>query len=237
MRNTGIVRFFCITVLPLSIIFGAFGQDSGTEESTVEELYLQNIEIMIIKEQASIVDRDMKLIALESIQEMVDDGKVDSDNLEIMNVLDYLSLEGIGTVVKEDNRQLNNFPEVRRRACNILGQVGGEESKEILTYVLRTDDEPMVLAEAAYALGEIGLNEASQVSEALAEAVLSQDALNPDNNFAFAALLAFKKLAEKNDGLRDNLSYKAIVQISQGNYIRTVKLKANEVIELLREYQ
>jgi hypothetical protein len=60
--------------------------------------------------------------------------------------------------------------------------------------------------------------------------------VKPDNNFAFASLLAFEKLAKKNNGLQDPTSFQAIVEISQGNYIRAVKEKALQVLDELKKY-
>jgi hypothetical protein len=94
----------------------------------------------------------------------------------------------------------------------------------------------MVLAEAAYALGVIGINENNQVSRSLASVVLSQDAIAPDNNFAFASLLAFEKIAQSNSGINDPLTYEAVIRVAQGSYIRSVRLKALEVLDLLKTF-
>ena len=66
-------------------------QQGDSRELTIEELYLQNAEIRIIREQAASQDRDMKLMALENIQEMLDDGKLSSGAPEAHFILDYLS--------------------------------------------------------------------------------------------------------------------------------------------------
>ena len=94
----------------------------------------------------------------------------------------------------------------------------------------------MVLSEAAYAVGQIGYNENNEVSTALAEAVLNQDPVLPDNNFGYTSLLVFEKLAESNGGLNDPNAFRAIIQIAQGNYIKVVREKALAVLATLREY-
>lgn len=147
-----------------------------------------------------------------------------------------LSGEGQTREIRENSRLINYFPEVRRRSANLLGQLGGERSKESLVKVVLTDIEPMVMSEAAYALGVLGLNNDNEASQAIAFAVLSQDGVIPDNNFAFASLLAFQKLAEANNGLNDPSAFEAIIRIAQGNYIKKVRLKAVEVLNSLRKY-
>ena len=86
-------------------------------------------------------------------------------------MLEYLALEGSGRIVRESHRQVNNFPDVRRRAAELLGKVRTEQSKDALIFVLLNDDEPMVKAQAAYALGELGMNDNNEVVAALAFAV------------------------------------------------------------------
>ena len=150
-------------------------QDVSGGDLTIEELYLQNAEIRLIREQAIMDDRDSKLIALENIQEMLDEGRLSDGAPEALFILDYLAAEGLSRTVKENNHLVNYYPEVRRRAVNLLGQVGGEAAKDTLIDVLLTDVEPMVLAEAAYALGTLGLNQNNETSRALAHVLLSQD--------------------------------------------------------------
>ncbi len=91
-------------------------------------------------------------------------------------------------------------------------------------------------AEAAYALGIIGLDEDGLVVKTLSEIISSQTAAAPDNNFAFAVCLAIDKIAQKNQGIRNYQAYTALVTIMQGNYTRKVKDKAFEVLQNLKEY-
>jgi hypothetical protein len=232
-----------VTVLLLGLfaLSAVFAQESGQtvpreKTATIEELYLQSGDIMIMREMAFLDDRDMKLMSLTMIEESIKDGSFGTGDPGAHFVLDYLSEEGISRIVKENNRTVNYFPTVRREACRLLGELGGENSKDTLLNVLRTDDDPVVLAEAAYALGTIGLDEEGEVSRAIAFALQNQDQMVPNDNFAHASLLAIQKLMEKNGSANNRQVYAAVVQIAQnGNYIRPVKEKAYQVISLMRE--
>jgi hypothetical protein len=211
-----------------------FSQDD--EELTVEEFYLQNIEMVIIKEQAATLDRDSKLMALKNIEEMLDDGKVSDGDTEIHYILDYLAQEGVGREINQGGRMINNMPIVRKEACTLLGELGGEDAKNTLVDIALKDVEPMVLSEAVYALGKLGLNDNNQVSQTIASIVLTQNTIGPDDNLAYSALLSLEKIAAANDGLHDPLAFQAIIAIAQGNYIRPVRMKANEILNELRKY-
>lgn len=225
-------------LLAVAFLAPAFGQQEEEGELTIEELYLQNAEIRIIREQAITQDRDMKLSALENIEEMLEEGELTGETSarEAHYILDYLAGEGLTRLIRENNRLVNYYPEVRRRAVSLLGDLATDEARESLVNILLVEEEPMVLAETAFALGKIGDNEDNRVSRPLASVVLSQDAIGPDNNFAFASLLAFEKIAEQNSGLNDPMALDAIIRIAQGSYLRSVKLKAVEVLDTLRQY-
>ena len=90
-------------------------------EQTVEELYLRNVELQILREQAFGGDRGTKMAVLDEVEKKVKDGSADKDYLFI---LEYLSMEGILRQEREAGRLTNYYPEVRRRAANLLGRSG-----------------------------------------------------------------------------------------------------------------
>ena len=150
-------------------------------------------------------------------------------------------MEGTARRVRESARLINYYPEVRRRSANLLGRLGGERAKNALVSILLIDDEPMVKAEAAYALGVIGMNDGNEVVQALLYTLENEDPQMPDNNLAYAVCLAVEKIVEANDGDLDSDAYadlaRTLVRIAQGNYIKTVRRKALQTLEVLKEYQ
>jgi hypothetical protein len=225
--------FLVALLLGLTAACMLAAQDGG-RELTVEELYLEKIEMQILREQAFADDRELKMLVLDDLETMIDQGNSGRD---VELILEYLALEGIVRTVRESNRLINYFPEVRRRATNLLGRVGGEAAREALITVLIKDVEPMVKAEAAYALGVIGSNNDNEVVQALVYSLLQEDPDQPDNNFAYAVCLSLEKIARENNGIKDPAAYQALVRIAQGSYIRTVQNKALATLEELRQYQ
>ncbi|MCF6335957.1 MAG: HEAT repeat domain-containing protein, partial [Spirochaetales bacterium] len=69
-------RFFIIIIL-VSLILPSFtfSQNTGTEkEKTVEELFLQSIELTVIGEMATSLSREAKLDALAAIEDRIESG-------------------------------------------------------------------------------------------------------------------------------------------------------------------
>lgn len=220
-----IVAFCLLSIAPLA---------AQERELTVEELYLKNVELQLLREQAFTGDHDTKLSVLDDIEKRVKDGDANQDYLFI---LEFLSMEGILRRERESGHLTNYFPEVRRRAANLLGRLGGEQARRSLLTILVTDDEPMVIAEAAYGLGVIGKDEGYRSVQALDFVLAKQDYYSPDPNLAYAICLALEKIAQANGGIRDPAAYRALVRISQGPYIPTVRRKAMQTLEQLRQYQ
>ncbi len=205
---------------------------------TIEELYLeQDVDMRVIGSQARSSNRQSKALAVQAIRAMLNDGRITADNPELVPILRGLALEGTARQTRHGSDTIvNNFPEIRRSAAQLLGEVGGPGAQEALIKVLRSDDEPMVLAEAVYALGLIGRNDDNAVTSEIALMLRDQNSrTNPDNNLAYASLLALDRIAGQNGGVNDTLLIDAVLDIaSHGAYLRIVRLKAVETLFALR---
>jgi HEAT repeat protein len=233
-----------LSVLVLTVVVlaspAAFSQnqEGGDQpaEQTIEELYLsQDIELQIVRGQALSNDREMKLLALQTIRQMVEDGSLTEDNPGLFTVLEALATEGTARQVRSGGAVINNYPDIRRQAAQLLGEVGSPRAREVLIDVLQEDPETMVLSEAVYALGTIGDNEDNRTIRHITRVLTVQNAAEaPDNNLAYASLLAMEKIAQAQGGLSDPEDINAILGVAGGSYIQAVRLKAVDVLSNLR---
>ncbi len=233
-----VARFVALLLVILCLsISGVFAQEGEDDENlTIEELYLsQDIELQIIRSQALTNDRDMKMLALQTIRNMVKEGGVEN-NPGVFTVLGVLAVEGTNRQVREGGTVVNNYPMVRKEAAELLGSIGGEKAKNILLDILEVDPEPMVLSEAVYALGQIGLNDNGDVTDRIVWTLSRENAKQvPDNNFAFATLLAIERLAQAEGGVKDPEIINVLLGVAAGKYIKDVRLKAVDVLGTLRK--
>jgi hypothetical protein len=227
-------------VLVVAVVFSVTAQSRSSEQSdtaelTIEELYLsQDLELQILRGQAISNDREMKQLALRNLQSMIEGGAA-GDGVYV--ILEALSTEGVTRQTRSNGQLVNNFPDIRRQAVELLGSVGGERAKVTLMRVVRDEREPMVLAEAAFALGQIGLNENNEVSDHLVQLLLRENASEtPDNNLAYAIVLALENLSSSTGGLADPEVINALLETASAPYIRTVRLRAVQAIVNMREH-
>ena len=181
--------------------------------------------------------RSDKLKALEFLRGMVDKGKVTDKNTDVIDLLEELGSEGTTKQVVENRRIINDFPDVHREAAELLGQVGGNQSREVLLNMAIKDKEPMVVSEAVYSLGLIGGgDQGPRVEAVITNLVKSQDVIRPDSNFAYAAVSALEMLGKANNGKVSQEVFAALIRIQNGNYIRAVREKATQVLDGFTKY-
>jgi HEAT repeat protein len=230
--------------LKRTIIFGAFliaavslvmGQEGGSNgELSIEESYLQeSVELMIIRETSRSDSRDQKQVAIRYLDQAIKRGNTGDD---VRGALEYLSMEGVMSKARENGRLVNNYPDVRKDAATLLGELGTPEAKDTLIKICVADPEPMVLQAAVASLGKIGMNDNGETVAAIAWIVTRFDVLNPDNLLALQAIDAFDKIAAKNNGIKDPNAIRMLIRIAGGPYIKPVRERAEQVLENLRKY-
>ena len=179
--------------------------------------------------------RTTKLLAIETIRKLYDAEDLQITP-ELFTVIESLATEGTSREVRSAGRVINYFPVVRKEAAALLGDIGGPGAKSVLLEMVREDPEPMVLAEAIYGLGKIGLNDDNEVTDHLIYVISRENAqYAPDNNLALATLLAVEKLVEQGVSL-DSDTVGLIIDISTNyRYITMVRDRARDVLAGLTE--
>ena len=226
MRRKSLVFVTIILLLSSSFIFSQEKKDSMM---TVEEAYLNSMEGAILKEMVTSEGRDSKYVALQVIEEAIDSGKTSP---ELQQALNSLATIGLTTVVREGGRVSNNYPDVRMKACELLGKLKTEESKDTLLTVMYADNEPAVIMESVKALGDMGYNKNDEVIEMINFINKKFDIINPTSSLAVEVLNAYETLAptaKDKQGMIDN-----ILRIANNfNYITPVRNRAVAVLKVI----
>jgi len=229
-----LLKRLSVLVFALSLVSAVYAQARTGNEMSVEEYYLQEntIEMMIIRETSRAGNSEQKMIALNYIKEAIDNGNT---NPEILNALEYLSLEGIQIVARENNRVVNNFPLIRRKAAEYLGIIKTEEARKALIAICKYETEPLVLQQAIKALGDIGTNENNESVTSIIIAARHFNITNPSELVALATIYAFENIAKNNGGISDPNAIELLMNISNnGSYVKPVRDRAKQAISDLR---
>ncbi len=233
MKITKKLAFVAGFIALSSILFAQEQQvqkvSDGTSksETSVEEEYMSDVDGVVILSLAQSDEYDNKLVAMQFLEEAVNSGNTSPD---IMKALNQLAGEGINSQSRTNGRLMNNFPDIRRRACLSLGKIKTEESKNYLVKVTLAENEPMVIAAAVNSLGEIGINSNDEVVDAISFANRRNQILNPTSSLAFEVIDAYEKLSENTENKKiiiDSLSKIA----ADYHYATPVRSKALKLLK------
>jgi len=230
------MKQICLLVLAAALASMLAAQSfTGDADMTVEQSYLQeSVELIIIREQSRLNSREAKLSALEYIAAAINRG---SKSDEIRASLEYLALEGVVNVARENGRVVNNFPDIRKQAAAWLGKLGTPEAKTTLLKMIGADNDPQVIAEALKSICLIGNSDDNEIN-LIARTVSRFHNLYPDNMVVLSALDIFEKTAAANNGLRDRFAIETITLISESRYyVSSVRNRAKLLLEDLKKYR
>ncbi|MDR0662671.1 MAG: HEAT repeat domain-containing protein [Spirochaetaceae bacterium] len=218
-------RLYC------AVFAGLFAAISFTlaQDISIEESYLRkSVETMIIREQALSGDRDTKFAALKHIRQLMDNGDTSEDLREILS---HMALEGILNKTRLDGRIINNFPDVRMKAVEYLGDIKDKESTDALIRVLLIDDEPYVVTTAVKALTKQGFGDGDYSMNIILHVFTQYDSRMPSNVLALSVIDSCNSFME--GGKTENtLIYATLLNISNNpSYVKPVRDYAGETLE------
>ena len=219
-----IKRFFLLALVLVPVLLTA-------QDMTVEQSYLQqSIEHMIIREMSRAEGREAKAVALEYIGTAIERGNLSN---EVRASLEYLGMEGVIYITRENGRIVNNFPDIRRSAARYLGEFNTVEAKDALIVMVNQEEEPMVIMEAINSLARIGIDEGGRTIETITWVVDRVNRNNPNDLLAISAIEAFERFAEIN-GFVDRAAIATIRNISVGaGFTRRTRERAQEALDIL----
>lgn len=205
--------------------FSAFSQ-------TIEEQLLKQKEARIKTYfyQAKVGDRSQKIDILDSILDEFDKVKYSEKDKELVNLVTYLSEEGSTRKEFENNRLVNDNPDVRRKSVQILAKIGGAQARDALINILTNDQNPTVKAEACNALGSVKDNENGEALRALV--YVYRATYKPDPNLVFAIINSVKQIASASVSAYADAVY-ILSEIQMGNYNRKIREAAYDAIQEL----
>ncbi len=204
---------------------------SSNNETYVENEYLNDIDTEIIMGMAEADDLDSKLVALQYIEDAINDGNTSQGVIE---ALDKLSGEGVLSESRTNGRKVNNFPEVRRQACLLMAKVPTEHTKNQLINIMVAEDEPMVLSAAVQSLGIINPENTGEVVEAISWINKRNAALNPTSSLAWQVVDTYEKLAPNADSRTMKVMTASLTEIAANyRYSTPVRDKAKSLLKKL----
>ena len=230
-------RIYTLIVTVVAVLSAvAMTATAENHAMTIEELYLEEDPgIKVLRAQALSSERVHKELALETLTQLVENGSIGADDSAHIALLRILATDGSSYQVRTGGRVIYNNPDIRRDAVELLGEIGGESTRNVLRKVLRFEREPMVLSQAVHAVGEVGLDGRADIARDIARVMIRENAReNPDLNLVFTTLTTIELIAEgSTEGLDDNALIENLIKISSGRYNGIVREQAKSTLNTL----
>ncbi|HOJ64744.1 MAG TPA: HEAT repeat domain-containing protein [Spirochaetota bacterium] len=219
-------------IIKTVICFSLFFLPLFVFSETPEELLLQRKEqkIKTYIYQAKSGERDQKIDVLDKILSEFDEMKYSEKDKKLVELIVYLSEEGSTRKEYENNRVINDFPDVRRKAVKVLAKIKGDAARDALINVLINDEDSLVKAEACLALAEVGDSSSGDALRALV--YVYRRTYKPDPNFVMAIIQAVQKIAKSNYSSYGDAIY-ILSEIQMGNYNRQIREAAYNALQEL----
>ncbi len=217
-------------VVIITLIFSFYSIYS----QTIEDKLLKKKEQKIVNYyyQAKAHGREGKLIVLDSILKDISDKNYTKDDVKLVELVSFLAQEGSTRQEYENNRLVNDYPDVRRNACIVLAKIGGEQARDALLEVLHQDQSFVVKAEACNSLALLKDDPTGQILRTIVYTYRST--YKPDQNFVIAIINAIKTISKGNEQVYGDAII-ILSEIQMGQFTRTVREEAYKAIKFLNE--
>jgi|GEM_PF-4656685 len=239
MKKAFNIIFFVSFFIAGSDLFAQQGSNYQDNQGSVESL--------IILKLSESTERAHQLHALELLEKKSEEEALDS-SANYISALTNLITYGFSYNVRGSIRRREiDFPSIRSRAIRVFALLGGDAAKETMKQVTSYETNPTVLAEAVYAIGDLGDPNDVKIVDSLIRVYAFNSFVaqeinknGTDNNLAYAWLLALERLASKGaftkpDNIRIAEALLNILSAGDDAIVGAVKNKAYELIDKLKE--
>ena len=255
-RATLIAVAFLVFITPLPVpaqapdASGANGDSTGApttedvagadwirlESAQSGRTHPERAEVHILHARATSPDPMLQRQALSRVRTLVEDNDPVSRFPEVTEIISLLVLEPYrvarsGGDAEERSSRTGN-PNVRIRALELLGRIGGPQAYEVVVESLRVERDPAVRAAALYVLPRLGVRPGPELPAILSRAIQRSS----DDTASLRAALASVRTLHARYGFMDTPElFTAVIDVAQGPHTATLRRDAFEVLELLRE--
>ncbi|MFP4011046.1 MAG: HEAT repeat domain-containing protein [Spirochaetaceae bacterium] len=195
----------------------------------------EQAEVHIILTQATSSTRSMQSTALRRIEQLVEKNDPVSRFPEITEIISLLVLEPYRVSrsgLSRNGGSGGTYPDIRVRATQLLGRIGGREAYTVLVELMRLETDGSVRIAALHALPRVDVRPEPTLPGVLARIIRRA---RDDPPTLRAALGTVRALHSRYGFLDTPELFTAVIDVAQGPYPRSLRTEAFEVVDLLRE--
>jgi outer membrane protein assembly factor BamB len=162
---------------------------------------------VLLRELAWADSEQLKTMALQQIEAHLEGERYLAVHLlTIEEVLGYLAGEGVIYRNRQSDMLYESYPDIRREACRLLGELGSEGARAVLLQVMASEDDTVIRTAAVDALGAVGYDPDGE----LGRAILNRVGEGEDERFFLSCAASLYRLITSAGGRAHPDSYRAL---------------------------
>jgi hypothetical protein len=183
-----------------------------------DALLAQNTDYLYLSGISAAGDRDSTLVLLNEIAARIDAGSLGKSRWYVALMLEQVAGEGIIHQVRQNQRLVNDFPDLRADAASLLARVGTVGSRATLLTVVDAETDSVALAAEIRALGSIASDGDGASARAIARAFQRRSVQGADRRLASAVVEALGRISVYEGALGESSAALALLAIARGPY-------------------
>ncbi len=170
--------------------------------------------------------RELDLLLLSDIRSRIASGRLGKSTWYVVRMLERLAGAGLVNPAYRSGRIVNDLPDVRAEAADLLGLVGTSSSSRSLVEVIGEEYDSVALAEEIRALGRIATDRDGAATRAIASAFYRKALFPPDDRVAEAAVGALAGIAAYRGGIADPSAIEVLASIARADFADSTRAQA-----------
>jgi len=192
-------------------------------ETNPDYLYLQGL--------ATAPGREGIQLVLSDIDRRISSRSLGKSRWYVARMLERIVGLGLVTQVRQNQKLVNDFPDLRAQAAAFLARVGSTGSRAALLRAVDSESDGVALAAEIQALGAIASDGDGASLRAIVHAFASRARQSVDNRLASAMVDAVGRIAVYEGGISEPSAISALLAASAGGYDPSVRAAAESILQ------
>jgi hypothetical protein len=209
---------------------GHSGRTDAAPAADNGALLALNPDYLYLQALTSVSGREGIELLLSDIGGRITSRSLDKSTWYTVRMLENVVGTGLVTRVLQNQRLVNDFPDLRARAAALLGRVGSIASRSALLDAVGAETDGVALAAEIRALGAIASDGDGRSLREIVRAFARRAGLPPDSRLASAVVDSIGRIAIYAGTLGEPSAVAALLAISRGSYDPAVRSAAESVL-------
>jgi len=207
------------------------GRSPVRAPSGAGSLLQENPDFLYLQGLLDTPGRDGVQLVLSELQNRVATDTLGKSRWYAARMLEYIVGLGLVTQVRQNQKLVNDFPDLRAQAAGLLARVGSASSRFALLRAAASERDGVALAAEVQAVGAISSDGDGASLRAIVRAFTSRSSVAPDARLAAAVVDAVGRIAAYEGGISDRSAVDALISISTGPYDSSTQGAAMSILQ------